>query len=256
MPSSNRVVSGGSEADRFVLGLLRACADCLVVGSGTQAASPKSIWSPGAGLPAGGGRVRRAAGAARQAAHAGGRRPDPHRPRRPRASRVRRGATRPHHRRGRGAARARARRGADRVARARSSIARAAIDALRARGHSLILCEGGPHAIGPFLAAGLVDELFLTVSPLLARPRRLRPAPRARRGDRPAPRRAAARRTDRRAPRRRPPLPALPARRDPPLRRVGFRPGNRGHSPSDVADEPPIEPSADECGPGGLARRR
>ena len=44
---------------------------------------------------------------------------------------------------------------------------RAAIDALRARGHSQILCEGGPHAIGPFLAAGLVDELFLTVSPLL-----------------------------------------------------------------------------------------
>src|SRR6185437_8489799 len=44
----------------------------------------------------------------------------------------------------------------------------AAVAALRERGHELILCEGGPHAIGPFLAAGLVDELFLTVSPLLA----------------------------------------------------------------------------------------
>ena len=40
--------------------------------------------------------------------------------------------------------------------------------ALRARGHTLILSEGGPHAIAPFLEARLVDELFLTISPLLA----------------------------------------------------------------------------------------
>jgi riboflavin biosynthesis pyrimidine reductase len=41
------------------------------------------------------------------------------------------------------------------------------VEALRARGHRLILHEGGPHVIGSFLAAGAVDELFLTVSPLL-----------------------------------------------------------------------------------------
>ena len=39
---------------------------------------------------------------------------------------------------------------------------------LRERGHRLILSEGGPHAVAPLIAAGLVDELFLTVSPLLA----------------------------------------------------------------------------------------
>lgn len=31
-----------------------------------------------------------------------------------------------------------------------------------------LLCEGGPHLNGALLAAGLVDELFLSVSPLLA----------------------------------------------------------------------------------------
>jgi riboflavin biosynthesis pyrimidine reductase len=29
----------------------------------------------------------------------------------------------------------------------------------------LVLCEGGPHLFGDLLAAGLVDELFLTVAP-------------------------------------------------------------------------------------------
>jgi riboflavin biosynthesis pyrimidine reductase len=31
-----------------------------------------------------------------------------------------------------------------------------------------LLCEGGPHLAREMLEAGLVDELFLTVSPLLA----------------------------------------------------------------------------------------
>jgi riboflavin biosynthesis pyrimidine reductase len=44
----------------------------------------------------------------------------------------------------------------------------AAVEALRQRGHKLILSEGGPLAFGALVAAGLVDELFLTTSPLLA----------------------------------------------------------------------------------------
>ncbi len=39
---------------------------------------------------------------------------------------------------------------------------------LEALGHRLILHEGGPHAIGPFLESRLIDELFLTISPVLA----------------------------------------------------------------------------------------
>jgi riboflavin biosynthesis pyrimidine reductase len=43
-----------------------------------------------------------------------------------------------------------------------------AVAALRERGHNLILSEGGPTLFTSFLAVGVVDELFLTVSPLLA----------------------------------------------------------------------------------------
>ena len=43
-----------------------------------------------------------------------------------------------------------------------------AVAALHTRGLALVLSEGGPRTIAPFLAAGVVDELFLTVSPLLA----------------------------------------------------------------------------------------
>ena len=45
---------------------------------------------------------------------------------------------------------------------------RDAVALLRERGHSLVLTEGGPTVFGQLVAAGLVDELFLTMSPLLA----------------------------------------------------------------------------------------
>lgn len=42
-----------------------------------------------------------------------------------------------------------------------------ALAALGALGHQVVLCEGGPTLNGQLLAAGLVDEINLTVSPLL-----------------------------------------------------------------------------------------
>lgn len=44
----------------------------------------------------------------------------------------------------------------------------AAMTALHDRGLRRVLCEGGPHLLGGLIAADLVDELCLTVSPLLA----------------------------------------------------------------------------------------
>ncbi|MEV5407633.1 pyrimidine reductase family protein [Thermopolyspora sp. NPDC052614] len=44
---------------------------------------------------------------------------------------------------------------------------RLAVQALRDRGHRRILCEGGPRLNGQLNAAGLIDELCLTISPLL-----------------------------------------------------------------------------------------
>jgi riboflavin biosynthesis pyrimidine reductase len=44
----------------------------------------------------------------------------------------------------------------------------AALAALHGRGLTQLLCEGGPHLFGALTAADLVDELCLTVAPLLA----------------------------------------------------------------------------------------
>jgi riboflavin biosynthesis pyrimidine reductase len=46
----------------------------------------------------------------------------------------------------------------------------AALKALADRGLGRVLCEGGPHLFGDLAAAGLADELCLTLSPLLAGP--------------------------------------------------------------------------------------
>src|SRR6185312_2512133 len=45
---------------------------------------------------------------------------------------------------------------------------RAAVAVLRERGHERVLSEAGPHVFGSLLVDDLVDELFLTVSPVLA----------------------------------------------------------------------------------------
>jgi riboflavin biosynthesis pyrimidine reductase len=46
----------------------------------------------------------------------------------------------------------------------------AALAALADRGLGRVICEGGPHLLGQIAAAGLLDELSLTISPTLAGP--------------------------------------------------------------------------------------
>src|SRR5919109_5314051 len=41
---SGHIISGGSEADRFVMGLLRACADVVLLGAGTFRKAAGHLW--------------------------------------------------------------------------------------------------------------------------------------------------------------------------------------------------------------------
>jgi riboflavin biosynthesis pyrimidine reductase len=163
------LISGGLPADRFLMGLLRAFADVVLIGAGTLRAEPEHVWSAGRVYPpaadaylrlrefllrppeaplavvsgsgavdpalpalAGGLILTTAAGAARLAG------------RTPAGVRV-------------------IPLGGERAVSVTEAVA-----ALRAEGYDSILTEGGPHLFGHLLAARLVEQLFLTLSPALA----------------------------------------------------------------------------------------
>ena len=170
IPDSNRIVSGGSEADRFVMGLLRAAADVVLIGSGTLRASARGRWRPDGVFPAAAeayAELRRELGLQPQA----------------RVAILTASGSIPSDR----AVLEDAplvlttNEGAERLAgtlpagvevvvlpdEAEVGVA-AVVELLRGRGHRRLLSEAGPHVFGSLVEAGLVDELFLTVSPLLA----------------------------------------------------------------------------------------
>jgi len=169
IPQSNKLIGGGSEADRFVMGLLRALADVVVVGSGTLRGSPTGTWSPSrphpdsASLYAELRRLREQPERPEVAILTGSGAIDVRHPALAGRAVILTSTT--------GASRLR-----DRVPKAAEVTPLASdaeidpsvvLRALRERGHRLILFEAGPHTFGRFAAAGLIDELFLTVSPLL-----------------------------------------------------------------------------------------
>jgi riboflavin biosynthesis pyrimidine reductase len=51
---SGQIISGKNPADRFVMGLLRSCADAVLVGAGTFRKSPGHLWLPDRIYPAAG----------------------------------------------------------------------------------------------------------------------------------------------------------------------------------------------------------
>ncbi|GAC1656765.1 MAG: dihydrofolate reductase family protein [Candidatus Dormibacteraceae bacterium] len=165
------IISGGLPADRFLMGLLRAYAGAVLIGAGTLRAESKHFWTPERVFPdaaAGYRELRSRLGLAPQprlavvtasgnldltipalagaliittdggAAHLGGRLPP--------GTEVTVAGSGP------------------------SLAAGAVLEALRQDGHRRILTEGGPHLFGDLLAARLVDELFLTLSPVVAGP--------------------------------------------------------------------------------------
>ena len=141
VPRSNRIVSDESDADLFVMALLRACADAVVIGSHTLLASPQNRWTAEAAFPD-------AANGLTELRRSLGLSDAPEVVVLSRGREIESGAL---------GARLHVR-----------SDLNAAVAELRERGHRRILCEGGPTLFGSLLADELADELFLTVSPLLA----------------------------------------------------------------------------------------
>ncbi|HEX5468210.1 MAG TPA: dihydrofolate reductase family protein [Gaiellaceae bacterium] len=167
---SNQLLAAGSEHDRFLMGLLRACADAILVGSGTLRGSPRTRWTAEHAYPP-------AAELYAELRRRRGRPPEP-------TLAVLSGTGRIDARHPGLTERAlvlTSEQGAARLGRRLPPSAsivpiggRPALDpvvaaeALQAGGHDTILCEGGPTLFGALVEGGLVDELFLTLSPQLA----------------------------------------------------------------------------------------
>lgn len=164
---SGHIVSGGDEPDHFIMGLLRAAADAVLIGAGTFATATGELWHPEAVYPAaadGYAELRRQLGLRPHpllVVVTGSGRLDPTQP----ALRDCLVLTSPV-----GEARLRGNlpQGARVVVAGESPFAGAGlVELLHAQGLESILAEGGPTLLAPLLAEGLVDELFLTSSPRL-----------------------------------------------------------------------------------------
>lgn len=170
IPRSNKLISGASDGDRFVMGLLRALADVVVVGSGTFHGSPRGTWSPARAHPESASlfaQLRTLRGQTERpelAILTGSGAIDVRHPalsKRPTTILTSKAA----------AARLRGRVPETveltTLTTGTTIDPRVALEALEDRGHRMILFEAGPHTFGAFAAARLIDELFLTLSPLL-----------------------------------------------------------------------------------------
>ena len=168
--ASGGLISGRNEGDRFVMGLLRAFADAVLVGAGTvRAEGGKALWTPDYIFPA----AAEAFAALRRSLK---------RDKTPRLVIVTaRGDLDPSQRALQlGALVLTTMAAAQKLRRALSQAneVRAVSDGdsigvdeifatLKAEGYRTILTEGGPHLFGQLVARNRVDELFLTVSPKL-----------------------------------------------------------------------------------------
>jgi riboflavin biosynthesis pyrimidine reductase len=169
-PSAGSAISGRNPPDRFLMGLLRAFADAVLLGAGTLRATPGHRWTPEHIYPdfaASFQELRRALGrkiaprlvlltatgdvdVAHPAAVSG-------------ATIVTTTSAAKQ-------LRERLPKTCDLIEVGKSGrvdIGRAVAE-LRDRGYEVILTEGGPHVMGELIANRLLDESFLTISPVVA----------------------------------------------------------------------------------------
>jgi riboflavin biosynthesis pyrimidine reductase len=164
---SGHLVSGGSEPDRFIMGLLRASADAVLVGAGTFRRAHGDLWLPETIYPEAAdlfAELRRQLGlrphplfvVVTPSAHI-----DPAQPALHDCLII---TTTHGEVRLRGTLPAGARIA---VLESQHLGGRALLDLLHAHNLQVVLTEGGPSLLGQFLEEGLIDELFLTTSPRL-----------------------------------------------------------------------------------------
>jgi riboflavin biosynthesis pyrimidine reductase len=169
-PSAGSVISGKHPADRFLMGLLRACADAVVIGAGTLRATPGHLWTPGHVYPdlateftvlrSNLGRTTEpklvvvTASGEIDASHPA----------------LVRGAIVMSTEGGVKAIGGRLPKTCEvvTVGNGKTLDIGDALDELRSRGLKVLLTEGGPHLVGQLIEQGLLDEAFLTISPVVA----------------------------------------------------------------------------------------
>jgi riboflavin biosynthesis pyrimidine reductase len=168
--SAGSVISGKYPADRFLMALLRACADAVLLGAGTLRATPGHLWTPAHVFPQ---HAEAFAGLRRSL----GRSPEPRL-----VVVTARGALDASHvaikhgalvfttRQGAEACRPLLPDTCEVVVMGEGEKVDLAevVHELRNRNLGVLLTEGGPHLIGDLVDHGLLDEAFLTVSPVLA----------------------------------------------------------------------------------------
>jgi riboflavin biosynthesis pyrimidine reductase len=152
------------------MGLLRACADAVVIGAGTLRPARRSLWTPGHIYPAAApafAELRRRLGRTEQprlfVITARGELEPSHPALEAGACVLTTPGTAP-------ALRKQLPASSTVVAMGNGSAVDLgdAIALLRSEGHATVLTEGGPTVVGGLLRSGLLDELFLTLSPVLA----------------------------------------------------------------------------------------
>src|SRR5690348_3817351 len=168
--SAGSIISGRNQGDRFLMGLLRACADAVLLGAGTLRATPGHHWTPEHVFPelvAAFGDLRSTLGRKARprlvVLTASGSIPISH----PAAVA---GATILTTADGAAALQGRLPDCCDgiEVGKSGSVDMKRAVAEMRQRGYDLILTEGGPHVAGDLIKANLLDDAFITISPVIA----------------------------------------------------------------------------------------
>jgi riboflavin biosynthesis pyrimidine reductase len=169
-PSAGSIISGKYPADRFLMGLLRACADAVVIGAGTLRATPGHLWTPAHVYPELAtefislrSRLGRATEPQLVVITTKGDIDSSH-------PALVKGALVITTDEGAEVCGAKLPASCEVIAMGKRAEVdlREAVAALRARGLEVILTEGGPHLIGRLIEAGLLEDVFLTISPVVA----------------------------------------------------------------------------------------